>query len=340
MTEAGVALRSNWSRDELTGELKAGYNDYFQAGAANAPYGTGKLDGRLDVTRELSFDAEGRFNVTNVPVSNLGLTAAAAGAANPTLTQSTFGVTVGGVRKFGDFSLALHGSVDQTDFQNVALAAPATGGLAADDYSDWTLKTRASYRVSEFLQPFVELDTDARRYGNGLDVLGYKRNSVGTSGLVGVMLGYSQKLTGEVSVGYGARQYQDSRLASASAPLLNASVVWSPTALTTVTLKTQTLLLDAIDSAASADIARSYSIDLSHSLTRQIMLGLNGLYVTDYDVGTNASDRSWTIGARAEYHLNRDVVLKASASHIDFQSTLANSNYASNVFLLGVRLQR
>ena len=59
------------------GELKAGYTDYFQTGAANAPYGSGKLDGRLDVTRDLDFDAEGRFNVAEVAVSSLGLAAAA-----------------------------------------------------------------------------------------------------------------------------------------------------------------------------------------------------------------------------------------------------------------------
>lgn len=339
-TEAGVALKSNWSRDEITGELKAGYNDYLGAESANAPYGSGKLDGRVDVTRDISLDAEGRFNLTEAPVANLGLAAAAAGAANPLLTQTTYGLTVGGERRFGNFSFALHGSIDEMNFQNVALAAPATGGLANDDYADWTLKARAGYRVSEFVQPFVEFDTDARRYGDGLDVLGYQRNSVGNAGLIGVTLGSSQKLMGEISAGYGERQYQDTRLASASSPLINASLVWSPTALTTVTLKTQTLLLDALDSAASADIARSYSLDLSHSLTRQIMLGLNGVYVTDNDVGTYGNDRSLTLGARAEYHLNRDVVLKASASHTDFQTTLANSNYTSNVFLLGIRFQR
>ncbi|MBV8663276.1 MAG: outer membrane beta-barrel protein, partial [Hyphomicrobiales bacterium] len=56
-TEGGFALQSDWSRSDLHGSFKGGYNDYFAAPASNAPYGSGVLDGRLDVTRDLSFDA-------------------------------------------------------------------------------------------------------------------------------------------------------------------------------------------------------------------------------------------------------------------------------------------
>ena len=66
-----------------------------------------------------------------------------------------------------------------------------------------------------------------------------------------------------------------------------------------MTLKTQTLWPGRPSSAASANISRSYSIDLSHALTRQIMLGLNGLYVTDNDVGADRSDKTWTGRGRA-----------------------------------------
>ena len=94
-TEVGLGLQSDWSRSDLHGSLKAGYTDYFKTPQANAPYGSGVVDARYDISRDLSFDAEGRFSETSQTASNLGF----AGANNGTLTQvTTFGATAGGAQ--------------------------------------------------------------------------------------------------------------------------------------------------------------------------------------------------------------------------------------------------
>ena len=51
-------------------------------------------------------------------------------------------------------------------------------------------------------------------------------------------------------------------------------------------------------------------------------------------------DRSYTLGADAEYHLSREVVLKASATHQQFVSNLPGSSYKADTVMVGVRLQR
>ena len=51
-TEVGVALQSDWSTSDLHGQLKAGYTDYFQEPVLSAPYGSGTLDGRYDVSKD------------------------------------------------------------------------------------------------------------------------------------------------------------------------------------------------------------------------------------------------------------------------------------------------
>ena len=128
-TEAGVGLQSNWSRGELTGSAKVGYNDYFQTPSASAPYGAGVVDYRYDASRDLSFDTEGRFNVANETNAQLGLN----GSAAQSLTRVTsYGATLGGVDKFGDLSLGLHGTVDRLQYSG--------GSLATDDYDDYGLK--------------------------------------------------------------------------------------------------------------------------------------------------------------------------------------------------------
>ena len=63
-TEAGLSWQSDWNRNDFHGQLKAGYTDYFTAPEASSPYGSGTVDARVDATRDLAFDAEGRFNIT------------------------------------------------------------------------------------------------------------------------------------------------------------------------------------------------------------------------------------------------------------------------------------
>jgi hypothetical protein len=337
-TEVGAALQSDWSRSDVHGELKAGYTDYFALPVLSAPYGSGTLDGRYDVSKDLSFDGEGRFNIAQESSSSLGLGSNSTGAISPLTTVATYGATAGGAQKFGDLTLALHGTYDRTDYQSVVL--PGAGNLALDDNNDWGLLARASYRLSEAVSPFLELGVDRRIYDSVTDSFGYDRDSYGETAKVGATLSFSKMLSGEASVGYGAREYQDPLLPNASAPLINASLIWSVTPLTTVTLKAQSAIADAVLVAASADVTHNYTIELSHALTRQITLGASAGYATDRYIGASLTDSTTTLALKAEYHLTREVVLKASASRQQYVSSAPNSNYVDDVFMLGVRLQR
>ena len=107
-----------------------------------------------------------------------------------------------------------------------------------------------------------------------------------------------------------ASGYRDPRLPGASAPLVDASLIWSATPLTTVTLKAQSAIADAVIAGASADIQHGYTLDVSHALTRQIALGVSAGYATDAYVGVPQRDSTMTLGLKGEYHLNREVVLK------------------------------
>jgi len=194
--------------------------------------------------------------------------------------------------------------------------------------------------VTEAFLPFAEFGADARRYDGATDALGYQRDSVGVSAKAGFTLNFSQLLTGEASIGYGERNYQDPRLARAEAPLVDASLIWSATPLTTLTLKVQSALNDSILAGASADINRVYTIDVSHALTRAITLGLTGTYGTDEFVGVATRDANESLGLKAEYHVNRDVVLRASATRQIYLSNLPNQGSVADIFLLGIRLQQ
>jgi len=339
-SEAGLGLQSDWATSDLHGNLRGGYADYFSQRAANAPFGNGVLDGRLDVTRDFFLDAEGRFNVATQTPGSITLPSGAVLAGNKRPLVETYGVTLGGAQKFGDLTLSLHGSLDRTNYQNATLADGTIDNLSSDNFDDWTLRARAAWQASPVIAPFVEASVDARRYDSGVDAGGFARNSNGVAGRGGVTFSLTNQLTGEASAGYGARNYRDARLPDLRGPLIDAALIWSATPLTTITLKTSTALADTTTAGASGAFARSYSVEASHALLRNLTLGASVGYATNQYAGLALHDATVSLGVSAEYSVTRDVMLRASATQSRFTTSTPNANYIANVFMLGLRLQR
>jgi hypothetical protein len=339
-TQGGLNLQSDWARDELRGSFTGGYTDYFHDRAANSPNANGVIDGRFDVSRDLSLDAESRFNVATQTPGSVTLPTGVALSSNQRPLVETGGATLGGAQKFGDLTLSLHGTLDRTAYQNAKLADGSTEELASDDFDDWGLRARAAYQISPIVTPFVETVVDTRRYDSAVDFTGFARSSNGILARGGVTLALSNQLTGEASLGYGERQYKDPRLPDLHAPLVDASLIWSATPLTTVTLKTSTSLADTTNAGDSGAVSRSYSIDVSHALLRNLTLGATAGYATDIYAGAPLHDSTVNFGLHADYNVNRDIVLRASATHAQYASSAPGSNYIANVFMLGLRLQR
>jgi hypothetical protein len=339
-TDLGLGLQSDWSRNDLHATLHGGYTDFFSAPQANTPNATGTVGGRLDVSRDLAFDAEGRFLVATQLPGSVSLPTGVLLAPTQRPLWETYGATIGGVQKYGDLSLSLHGLVDRTTYQNATLADGSIDDLASDDYTDWGLRARIAYRISPIVSPFAEGLIDTRRYDQTIDSSGYARASDGALGRAGVALALSGQLSGEVSAGYGERRYQDARLPILAAPLFDASLIWSATPLTKVTLKATSSLSDTTVPAASGAISRIYSIDVSHALRRYLTLGLTASVETDNFVGIPQNDTITNLALKADYDITRDIMLRASVSRQQYVTNVPNSNYLADIFMLGLKLQR
>ena len=111
-------------------------------------------------------------------------------------------------------------------------------------YNDWGLRARAAYQISPVISPFVEWVFDTRHYDQRRRFHRLSR-AIRTARWRAPARRWrlSGQLTGEASLGYGERHYRDPRLPDLRAPLIDASLIWSATPLTTVTLKTSTNLV-------------------------------------------------------------------------------------------------
>jgi hypothetical protein len=334
--ETGFALKSDWSTHELTGSGQFGYSKYFSQPDADRPDGQGKLDLRLNATRDWTIDLETRaalatqrpgtpgvgVNVTNRPI------------------VATFGASAGATRDVGTLQLGLKGTVDRTAYQDGALSNGSTVPLSFDNYTAFGVQPRIAYQLTPGIIPFIEGTVDARKRDNPVDLLGFARDSNGVSARFGTTFELSRILTGQIAAGYAQRNYTDARLKSIAAPTLDASLVWTATPLTTLTLRGATTINETTVTNSSGYVTHTGSVEASHALLRNFTIGAVGsVSVNDY-AGINLKETTYAATLKADYNLTRSLIFRGSFTHERLQSTAPGSDYTANVFLLGLKLQR
>jgi hypothetical protein len=339
-SDAGFALKSDWLQNSVIADLRAGYSDYIQYHTADRPDAAGKINGRIDVTRDTQVNLEGRFTLDTQRPGSPELAAPGVAVVTDRPLIATYGATAGVTQKFNRVLLSLRGTFDRVDYQNGTLSDGSVLHLSRDDYSTYGLVGRAGYELTPGLIPFVEFSGDIRRHDDSPDSNGFARNSQGIGGKTGAMVDLSKVLTGEVSAGYGQRTYVDSRLSALKGPLIDAALIWSATPLTTVTLRGATTLGETNLAYASGVLSSRVSLELSHALFRNFTLTGIATWQNNQYKGAPITENLYSVLLRAEYNLTRSVAIRASFTNERLHSTASGSDYTANVFLVGMRLQR
>ena len=336
--EAGATVQSDWSRDEFDATMHTGYSRYLQLPANSGPDNAITANGRLDVSRHLTIDAQGRFVQGWQEANTPGLLSGVNLQARP-LTYA-YGATLGATQTLNRVSLGLHGTIDRYTYDNANVAGGAPIDLANGNYTDTGLQLRAGYDLLPGVAPFVEIDGDRRQRDIALDTAGYARDSTGYGAKLGSTFRLSQLLTGSLSGGLTHRTYKDARLGSVTAPTLDASLVWSATPLTTVTLLGNTDVAESTVTGATAALTHTASLQVAQQLRRNLTVTASaGLTNTTYP-GAGLATNLWSTGLAADYSLTRTLKVRGSLIHQQLTSNQPGYNYTDNTMLLGVRLQR
>ena len=338
--DTGMKLRTDWARDDLKADLRLGYVDYLDNAPASRPDGAGSLIGRYDVTRDTAIDWLGRFWLdTQRP----GAPALSSGLPNVTVTNRpivlTTGTSLGVKQKFGRLDVSVRGAYDRAIFQNATYTDGSTLNLESTDYNDYGVLGEVGYELTPDVRPFLKTAYDSRIHDSFLDPYGYARDSTGILARGGVKLKFSELLTGEAAVGYAEREYRDPRLPPISTPTLDGSLVYTPSALTTATLRMTTTINETTLQGASAQVTHAIGFEIAHDLFRNLKFTPLGNFVENNYVGSSTLERGYNLGAKLDYRVTRSIALKASYSHERLNSTAQDSNYQADVFMAGVRLQ-
>ena len=327
---------SNWERHQLDIAIRGAYYDYPDVPFADRPNVDARADGRIDVTKDTRIDVQGRYIVsTDYPGSpNIG----ADFAKLPIYTD--VGTTLGVGQRFNRLDLSLKGTFDRIDWQDSLLTNGTHQSNADRDYDQYGGILRGSYEVSPGVKPFVEADVDTRVHDLKLDRTGADRDSDGVAAKVGTAFEFTRTLTGEISVGYLNRYYLDPNLPNIHAPLLDASLIWAASALTTIKFVGSTNVNESVLTDVSGVLVHNNGLEISHALRRWLIATAKFGYEIDDYIGSLRQDRRYVASLAMSYKVNRDLWFKGELREEWLTSNVANANYAATVALIGLRLQR
>ncbi|MEX0752903.1 MAG: outer membrane beta-barrel protein [Xanthobacteraceae bacterium] len=331
-----LKVRSDWARHEFRADLRGNYTGYGSASSLNNPNFRSTLDGRIDWSRQTRIELQNRFLLsTDTP----GSPNFQADVEKPTI-YTTFGGSAGLVHRFNRLELAGKFNADRTSYRDSKLTDGTTASNEDRNFDEYGFELRGSYELTPGVRPFVAVEADRRVHDLAIDSSGIQRDSNGFSPRIGTSFELTRQLTGDVSVGYLKRNYKDPSLPELRGAIADASLAWSATRLTTVTLTANSAAYESIDADVSGILARDFGIQLDHAFRDWLIGTLElGFGLDDY-VGSNREDRRFSAAAELTYKLNREMQIKGEARREQRSSNESGQDYTANIFLLGLRLQR
>jgi hypothetical protein len=339
---------SDWERHALVADLRGSFTGYTSNLTPN-PDGTplsapldidrpsfiGHVDGRLDVSRDTRLMGQGRLFVST---DNPGSPNVQAGLARYPI-YTTVGGTVGVDQTFNRLQVSAGATVDRTDYTNSKLTDGTSSTNDDRNLSQYGGVGRVSYDLRPGLKPFVEVQGDSRVHDVRLDRAGFARDSAGGYVKGGTSFEFSRLLTGEIGVGYAARDYVDPRLNRLEGLLVSSSLVWTATPLTTAKFYSDTTITETTLPGTSGVLTHIYTVEVDHDFRRWLTaIGKFTWGELDYQ-GNPRRDKIYTLSGEAIYKMNRNVWLRGTLRRDWLDSNLPGNSTASTVVMLGVRLQ-
>jgi hypothetical protein len=339
---------SDWERHAVVADLRGSFTGYgsqlpqtIDGAVSPAPTDVdrpnfiGHIDGRLDVSHDLRLTAQTRLLVAT---DNPGSPNIQAGLARYPI-YTTFGGTFGFDQNFNRLEISAGGTVDRTSYQQSKLTDGTMSPNDDRDFNQYGGIGRVSYDLLPGVKPFAEVEGDTRVHDLTFDRNDFQRDSSGGYAKAGSSFEFSRLLTGEISIGYAARNYVDPRLNRLQGLLTSASLVWNATPLTTARFFSDTQIAETTLPLTSGVLVHTYTVEVDHDFRRWLTAIGKFTYGTyDYQ-GDVRRDKSYSIEGDLVYKMTRNLWVKGTLRRDILDSNIPLSSSASTVAMLGVRLQ-
>jgi hypothetical protein len=339
---------SDWERHAVVADLRGsftGYGNNFPPPGdgtissvptnLDRPDFTGHIDGRLDVSHGTRLTGQIRLRVAT---DNPGSPNIQAGLAKyPVYTA--LGSTVGVDQSLNRLQLSAGATVDRTVYTDSKLTDGTSTSNDDRNFNQFGGIGRVSYDLLPGVKPFAEAEGDSRVHDVRLDRSGFARDSSGGYVKAGSSFEFSRLLTGELSLGYAARDYVDPRLDRLQGLLTSASLTWTATPLTTARFYSTTSIDETTVPGVSGVLTHIYTVEADHDFRRWLTaIGKFTWGSLDYQ-GDGRRDKIYTVSGDLIYKMTRSLCVKGTLRRDWLDSNIPGNSTASTVAMLGVRIQ-
>ncbi|POF31029.1 outer membrane beta-barrel protein [Roseibium marinum] len=326
-----VALTSGWSRHQLDMSLRGSY--------------TGYPDSPDDDDTSVAAAANLRLDISEATQMNGGLAYAysreddgSAESSSGTDHVQTLSGSLGATRAIGLVAATASVGADR----NIYTSDGGSGGSTESgrDNTLYSTSLRLDGNAGGVLSPFVEGSLLLRRYDQSCsDSLCEKRDANGYQLRGGLTVASGPKITGELGAGWRIEDIEDSRLDNLSGLVVDGSLVWSPSRLTTVTAGLGTSFEATDINGASGSIIYSGDIRLAHAFSDRFVAESGFGYSYRTYQGVSIEESTLTGFSGLTFALTRNVALTADYTHRRFDSSQAGSDYSENAVEAGLRFR-
>ena len=339
---------SDWERHAVVADLRGSFTGYTNTFppptdgtissapvVADRPDFTGHIDGRLDVSHDTRLLGQVRLRLST---DNPGSPNIQAGLARyPVFT--TLGSTVGVDQRFNRLQLSAGATVDRTVYTDSKLTDGSSTSNDDRNFNAFGGVGRVSYDLLPGVKPFGEIQGDSRVHDVRLDRAGFARDSSGGYIKAGTSFEFSRLLTGEIAVGFAARDYVDPRLNRLQGLLTSSSLTWAATPLTTAKFYSDTSIDETTVPGVSGVLTNTYTVEVDHDFRRWLTaIGKFSFGTLDYQ-GDDRKDKTYSISGELIYKMSRSLWVKGMLRRDWLESNIPGNSTAATVVMLGVRLQ-
>ena len=334
LSNGALSLTSDWQRHQLQLTASGSYRRPFDEDLPGLLNANTVASFRMDLRDGITLTSQLDYAVASQSFSS---SAGARGVSeNPLL--HTYGGSLTLERDVGMFVTSLRGDISRDRYED----AVRNNGIVLDnsdlDDTEYGLTARLGYNLSTAITPFIEGRYAIRERDQQFDRGGTMRDATITEFKAGVEIDRSEKLTGEIALGYVIEQFKDSRLDDLDGLTFSSSLNWSPYRETTVTFDLSTSTNPALGGPSSnGSLVYDGRISIERNLTERLTgTAFAGLARETGSRGSTTTE----FGVGAEYHISRELSATADLDVTNFDSKVPNSDYEDISVLLGLKWER
>ena len=340
----GLNINSNWSRNALNLAIDSDLTQYtFQADHNDYQNVNTQLDGRLDTVRDSHFDSSFGYNKLT---ENRGSPDLAISALTPTFYDTKV-IDNSYKHQFNRISTKVGLNAARFDYDDVSTGSGIPLQMHTRNRWMYTPEIRLGYLIQPQYEAFVKFeykeaayDTLVKPNGSGT---GVNRNSTGYNATTGLAFDLTGLVTGDISVGYIERKYENTALKTISGVNGFLNLKWRPTSITTVNGGVFRTINETTQAGVAGIFSTGVNLNVEHELKRNVQLHAGGnfnyLDYNNYIASSARTDNMYGANVGTKYLVNRHFNADLSYTYQNRDASIANVNYDINQVMLNLRAQ-